>query len=300
MQPGAKGQPCLKVTQIREIRAAKRADPPHSPSPALKELTSPPTSRPFLATHFASAPGAWHGAGWAAAPAFFLLSRPGAAWTILLGHSFNFCLHFTETPGQAEPKYGDALARPSPPSLPLPRQCGGGSQLSSKTSCEGNKGRLEPQQPHPQRSCLAAYAPSGITTSIPPAAAACSCRGGCEWGDRAETPPRHTHIPAALPFGVKSAGEFQLFQHLYLFWLQFLFRPRYKLEAALLLTSSKLHLLTSLPRLLAGRGLLLAWADALALEVCRKPRSLFSPHPPSLAQGANKGSLQKELVIADG
>lgn len=100
------------------------------------------------------------------------------------------------------------------------------------------------------------------------------------------------------------AGEFQLFQHLYLFWLQFLFWPHYKLKAALLLTSSKLHLLTSLPQLLAGRGLLLAGAHALALEVRRKPASPFLFHtPPPLpysAQGANKGSLQKELVIADG
>lgn len=53
----------------------------------------------------------------------------------------------------------------------------------------------------------------------------------------------HTHIP----FGVTAAGEFQLFRHLYLFWLQLLLRPRYKLKAASLSTLPEPHLFTSLP-----------------------------------------------------
>lgn len=183
---------------------------------------------------------------------------------------------------------------------PRPGSVAAGPSSAPKPAAGGTRAGSNPSSPIPNAAAwLRTHPQASPPPSLllqPPALA----EGDVSGGDRAETPPRHTRIPAALPFGVKSAGEFQLFQHLYLFWLQFLFRPRYKLEAALLLTSSKLHLLTSLPQLLAGRGLLLAGADALALEVCRKPRSLFSPHPPSLAQGANKGSLQKELVIADG
>lgn len=219
-------------------------------------------------------------------------SSSGSRSILLLLHS---------NPGpSSEPKYGGALA-PVPPlqaplSLPLPRRRGGRSQFSPQKQLGGCVwGRGQACTP----AVLSLMQLHGCICTLrhhclhPP----CSCRGDAGvtrgGGDTTteQNPPHthtptHTHIPAALPFGVAVAGEFQLFQHLYLFWLQFLFWPHYKLKAALLLTSSKLHLLTSLPRLLAGRGLLLAGADALALEVCRKPASpflfLFPPPPPSL------------------
>lgn len=201
-------------------------------------------------------------------------SSSGSRSILLLLHS---------NPGpSSEPKYGGALA-PVPPlqappepafaqaawrQVPVqpPKAAGGG--------CGGVRAGLHPSSPIPD---AAAWGHMHPQASLPPSPLLLrrGCRGD-PGGDRAERPPpTHTHIPAALPFGVAVAGEFQLFQHLYLFWLQFLFWPHYKLKAALLLTSSKLHLLTSLPRLLAGRGLLLAGADALALEVCRKPASPF-------------------------
>lgn len=222
-------------------------------------------------------------------PLLALLSRAGAASS---SGSRSILAELLRKPEPSpELKHGGALA-PSPalgapPSLPSPRQGGSRSDSAPKAAGGvGSRGRLAPHSPNPDR---AAWVPGHPRASPPPPLLPlllpCSHRG-----DVGDTPrgaeqnphPPHTHIPVALPFGVAAAGEFQLFQHLYLFWLPFLFRPRYKLKAALLLTSSKLHLLTSLPRLLAGRGLLLAGADALALEVCRKPASPI--FPPSLAR----------------
>lgn len=208
----------------------------------------------------------------------------------------------------SEPKYGGALAPVpplrEPPSLPSPRLRGGRSRFSTENSRGGRRQgqACTPVVPAPMqlRGCICTLRHRLLHPScllLLPWAEPCFCRGdvGETLGETEKNPPTpgHTSIPVALPFGVAVAGEFQLFQHLYLFWLQFLFRPRYKLKAALLLTSSKLHLLTSLPGPLAGRELLLAGADALALEVCRKPASPFFLPPPRLGTGCQQRLLAK-------
>lgn len=127
-----------------------------------------------------------------------------------------------------------------------------------------------------------------ITTPGTPAASPFWGRGGAGGPAR---PPQdtHTHIPAVLPFGVTAAGEFQLFRHLYLFWLPLLLRPRYKLKAASLPAPSEPHLFTSSLPMQAEGGLL------QALKGCHR-----APPPLPVPRGANKSSLQQELVTADG
>lgn len=177
--------------------------------------------------------------------------------SLLLGQPFNFS---SESPSQALSPNTEALWPPALPwehlrACPHPgRVAAGPIRLQKQPGEIGSRGRFAPHSPW--WGCVGARAPSGITTSTPPASHRRDV-GDTPRGTEQSPHPPHTHIPVALPFGVAAAGEFQLFQHLYLFWLPLLFRPRYKLKAALLLTSSKLHLLTSLPRLLAGRGLLL-------------------------------------------
>lgn len=113
---------------------------------------------------------------------------------------------------------------------------------------------------HPHGQILKAavvQAQGAITTPGTPAASPFWGRGGA--GGPAQPPQdTHTHIPAVLPFGVTAAGEFQLFRHLYLFWLPLLLRPRYKLKAASLPAPSEPHLFTSSLPMQAEGGLLQA------------------------------------------
>lgn len=249
----------------------------------LEEQTSPLACTPSVPPTLAV--GVHPGVPAGGQPLLIRLSRAGAASSS--GSRSILAELLREPEPSPEPKHGGALA-PSPalgapPSLPSLRQGGSRSNSAPKAARGGwSRGRLAPHSPNPDRAVWAPGHP-GASPDPPllPLLLPCSHRGNVgdtPRGTEQSPHPPHTHIPVALPFGVAAAGEFQLFQHLYLFWLTFLFRPRYKLKAALLLTSSKLHLLTSLPRLLAGRGLLLAGADALALEVCRKASEPdFSP-----------------------
>lgn len=102
----------------------------------------------------------------------------------------------------SEPKYGGALAPVplprAPPSLPSPRQCGGGSWFSTKSSWgwRGGKGRLAPQRSHPDPAAwmymhpLASLPPSLLP--LPPAdppALAEGMQGRHRAGAEQNTPP---------------------------------------------------------------------------------------------------------------
>lgn len=219
---------------------------------------------------------------------------------ILLGQSFNFACALQKSPGQALSPNTEALWPPSIPcerlrACPRPGSVAAGPGSAPKAAkLGGTRAGLHPSGPIPNAAARVRTHPSASLHAspllLPQADPLLSQRGwrgdpGRGGVEQNHPPSTHTHIPVALPFGVAAAGEFQLFQHLYLFWLQFLFRPRYKLKAASLLTSSKLHLLTSPPRAAGGKGgcslpgpTLSPWRSATSHP------ARFSPPSPSPAQ----------------
>lgn len=147
-----------------------------------------------------------------------------------------------------EPKHGAVLA-PAPRRQRLracPHPAAGHRTQQGAGGVGGGEMRAATAlHPHGQIPKAAVVQAQGaITTPSTPAASPFWGRGG-DGGPARPPQDTHTHIPAVLPFGVAAAGEFQLFRHLYLFWLPLLLRPRYKLKAASLPAPSEPHLFTS-------------------------------------------------------